>query len=137
MNLKFYYLLFLSVIFLSGCDITKIHKRDGCPFCRAAFQTNVQNTELRLADGSQIARFDNVGCALRFKAQHPEYAQSEIYVQTNSAEPAVNAKDLTFDDVQVEKYPHRYFAAANGRISFRKLQQMILSDLQSSVKTIF
>jgi len=123
-------LIFLSVIFLVGCDISKIHKRDGCPYCRSAFQTNVQKTELRLEDGSQIAQFDNIGCALRFKAQHPEYAKSDIFVQITSGEPALNAKDLNFDDIKIDRFPHRYFATESGGISFNELEQKVSTDLQ-------
>ncbi len=123
-------LICLTFVFLVGCDISKIHKRDGCPYCRSAFQTNVQKTELRLEDGSQIAQFDNIGCALRFKAQHPEFAKSEIFIQTNTGEMSLNAKDLNYDDIKIDKFPHRYFASESGKISFDELEQKISTDLQ-------
>jgi hypothetical protein len=122
-------LIALLPFFLISCDVSKIHRRDGCPYCRSAFQTNMQKTDLRLEDGSQIAQFDNIGCALRFKAQHPQYAKSEIFVQVNKEEPPLNAKDLSYNDIKIDRFPHRFYAAVDGDLSYEELERQISIDI--------
>ena len=92
-------LLFGVVFLFLGCDVAKTHRKDGCPYCRSAFSTNIQTTEIRLQDGSPVAKFDNIGCALRFTAMHPEFTGSEIYVQDKNNNIFSKAEELRYPPV--------------------------------------
>lgn len=129
---KFSVALFIGIVFLFlGCNLAKTHRKDGCSYCRNAFNTNVQSTELRIQDGSVVANFDNIGCAMKFKALHSEYNDAQFFIHDKNENIFSNAEDLRYNDIDLENYPHRYFASVDGVISFQELEAKIRSELKN------